>query len=175
MIRPHVRRTTRISIGLESLEGRRVFATAGSSSMVATLKGALTSGISYLDLQGTAHGSTSTITGNPDVGTTVDFQGSGNVSGLGSVKMTGSLSGTGFFAKSHVQWTITLSNHRGTFSLQLQSPATGGFQAPESGTYSFKSLKATGAFRKDFGNGTIELRLHGNSFTMTFLGKPNVS
>lgn len=169
-----IRRSRRAFIGLESLEGRRVLSTVSPSPMLAIPKGMLTHGISYVDLQGIAHGSTTTIVGNPDVGTSVDFHGAGTVSGLGSMKISGSLSGTGFIAKSHVQGTITLTNHQGSFTLQLQSPATGGFQAPASGTYKFHSIKASGAFRKDFGNGSIQLKLHGSSFSMTFQGGPNV-
>jgi hypothetical protein len=162
------RRAKRASIGAEVLEGRAVLSTA------TPLKGALVHGISDLDLQGSAHGTPSTVVGNPDVGTTVKFQGSGVVSGLGSVKISGSLHGTGFFANSHVEGPITLSNAKGSFTLQLQSPSVGGFTAPESGTYNFNSTSSTGAFKKDFGNGSVVLVLRSNSFTMTFDGKPSV-
>ncbi len=166
------RRTKRASIGVESLEGRAVLSTV--SAMVLPLKGALTDGISYLDLQGSAHGTPSTVVGNPDVGTTVKFQGLGVVSGLGSVKISGSLHGTGFIAKSHVEGSIMLSNGKGSFTLQLQSPSAGGFTAPKSGSYVFDSTKGTGAFKKDFGNGSVALNLGPRSFTLTFQGKPNV-
>jgi hypothetical protein len=162
------RRAKRASIGAEPLEGRTVLSTA------APLKGALVHGISYLDLQGSAHGTPSTVVGNPDVGTTVDFHGSGVVSGLGSVKISGSLHGTGFFANTHVEGSITLSNARGDITLQLQSPSVGGFTAPKSGTYDFDSTSGTGAFKKDFGNGTTGLVLKSSSFTLNFDGKPNV-
>jgi hypothetical protein len=166
------RRTKRASIGVESLEGRMVLSTSGA--LIAPLRGALTHGISYLDLQGSAHGTPSTVVGNPDVGTTVFLKGSGVVTGLGTVKIKGSLHGTGFIAKSHVEGSITLSNNKGSFTLQLQSPNVGGFTAPHSGTYTFNSTGGTGAYRKDFGNGTVDVVLSSKSFTLNFHGKPNV-
>jgi hypothetical protein len=114
------------------------------------------------------------VVGNPDVGTTDFLKGSGVVSGLGSVKINGSLHGTGFIANGHVEGSITLSNGKGSFTLQLQSPSVGGFTAPKSGTYTFVSSHGTGAFKKDFGNGTVDLVLGSRSFTLRFHGKPNV-
>ncbi len=113
------RRTKRASIGLESLEGRAVLSTLGA--MTAPVKGALASRISDLDLQGSGHGSPSTVLGGPDVGTTVFLNGTGVVTGLGSVKIGGALHGTGFIAKSHVDGSLTLSNHKGSLTLQLQA------------------------------------------------------
>ncbi len=166
------RRTKRSSVGVEPLEGRMLLSTSGA--MIVPLKGAPTYRISYLDLQGSAHGTPSTVVGNPDVGTTVDFRGSGVVTGLGALKINGSLNGTGFFANSHVEGRITLSNAKGSFILQLQSPSVGGFTAPRSGTYDFDSTSGTGAYKKDFGNGTVVLVLKSSSFTLDFDGKPNV-
>lgn len=167
------RRTKRASIGVEFLEGRVVLSTA-TTGMITPLGGALVHGISYLDLQGSAHGSLTKIVGNPDVGTTVKLQGSGVVSGLGSVHVRGMIHGTGFIANGHVQGSITLSNAKGSFTLQLQSPTSGGFTAPGSGTYTFTSSKGTGAYQHDFGNGTVDLVLGSKSFTLNFHGRPNV-
>ncbi len=64
------RRPVRSLIGLESLETRQVLSTVTPTALVMPIKGALTSGISYIDLQGKGHGSTTTVKGLPDVGTT---------------------------------------------------------------------------------------------------------
>jgi hypothetical protein len=162
----------RASIGVESLEGRSVLSTV--HAMVLPVSTALLHGLNYLDLQGSAHGSPSTVVGNPDVGTTVDLQGTGKIQGLGSVKVSGMLHGTGFIASSHVEGPLKLSNGKGSVTLQLVSPAKGGFTAPSSGTYAFSIQQATGAFAHHIGNGTVDLVLGAKSFTLSFHGAPNV-
>ncbi len=142
--------------------------------MVVPVSTALLHGLSDLDLQGSAHGSPSTVVGNPDVGTTVKLQGNGLIPGLGSVKVSGSLHGTGFIANSHVEGSLKLSNNKGSITLQLQSPVVGGFTAPASGTYTFSIQQGTGAYARHIGNGTIGLVLGSRSFTLNFHGKPNV-
>jgi hypothetical protein len=164
------RREHRASIGFESLEGRSLLSTA--SGRVAPPKAA---GISSVDLQGSVQGAPSTVVGNPDVGTTVDFRGSGDVLGVGRAKLSGALHGTGFIASSHVEGAITLANANGSLTLQVQSPSKGGFTAPASGTYTYSVTKGTGAFKRDSGDGTIRLTLGPRSFAMTFQGGPDVS
>ncbi len=166
-------RRNRAAIGVEALEGRAVLSTV--HAMVLPVSGALIRGLSYMDLQGSAHGSPMTIVGNPEVGTTVKLQGAGRVSGLGPVKLSAMLHGTGFIASSRVEGPLTLSTARGRVILQLEGPASGGFQAPRSGTYSFSIQKGTGVFSHHIGNGTAALVLGPRSFTLTFQGKPNVA
>jgi hypothetical protein len=165
------RRAKRASIGVEALEGRTVLSTV--SAMIVPNQGALVRGISYLYLQGTAHGTPSTVVGNPDVGTTLKLNGTSNLTVQGPMKLTGSLHGTGFIASGRVEGTITLSNGKGSFTLQLHSPAVGGFMAPRSGTYDFTFLKGTGAFRHEVGSGTVDLVLGPRAFALNFHGKPN--
>lgn len=165
------RRRTRASIGLESLEGRRVLSTA--SAAVAPIGASLVRGVTYLDLQGATHGTPSSVVGNPDVGTTVNFRGTGTLTGFGPAKLTGSLHGTGFIASSHVEGTITLAGSKGNVTLKVQSPSAGGFTAPGSGNYTYSVLKGTGTFKHGLGSGMIALNLGSKSFTMTFQGTPN--
>jgi hypothetical protein len=153
------RRKTRTPIGLEGLEGRQVLSTVAPIN---------------LDLQGTVAGVPSSVVGNPDVGTTVDFRGLGNVLGVGAAKLTGSLNGTGFFATSRVEGTITLADSKGSLALRVQGPSVGRFTAPGSGAYSYSIAKGTGAFKHANGSGTVDLILGSRSFTMTFQGKPTV-
>jgi hypothetical protein len=160
------RRTRQSLLGMESLEGRAVPSTAG-----AHVPGR---GISYLDVQGSAQGPISQVVGNPDVGTTTMLHGRGEVLGLGSVKVSGELHGTGFFASSHVEGPLTISTGTGSMTLQLQGPLVGGFTAPKSGTYQFTIQKATGSLAHDIGSGAVEVALGSTSFKLTFDGKPNM-
>ena len=198
----HDRRAKRASTGLESLEGRQVLSTMTDAVVPVTLatdvatptstsgepiryatpvdvavhpvKADLVRGISYLDLQGSAHGSPSTVVGNPDVGTTLNLQGKGQVLNLGPVKIAGSLHGTGFVASSQgIEGDLKLSSGKGSVTLHLQGPPVKGFTAPGSGTYTFSVASGTGAFKHVFGNGTVDLALGARSFTLNFHGKPN--
>ena len=168
----HDRRSKRASIGVDSLEGRTVLSTV--HAMVLPVSTSLVHGVTYLYLQGSAHGSPSTVVGNPDVGTTVKLQGTGLIQGPGSVKVSGSLHGTGFIADSHVDGSIKLSNGKGSVTLQIQSPASGGFTAPASGTYTFSIQNGTGAFARHIGHGTVDLVLGAKTFILNFHGAPNV-
>lgn len=159
----------RASIGVESLEGRAVLSTV--HAMVLPVSTARQHGLSYLDLEGSAQGSPSTVVGNPDVGTTVDLRGAAQIQGLGSVKVSGMLHGTGFIASSHVEGPLKLTDGKGSVTLQLQSPAKGGFTAPSSGTYTFSIEQGTGAFAHHIGNGTVALILKSSSFTIDFQGR----
>jgi hypothetical protein len=161
------RRTKRASLGVESLEGRSMLSTAGARIPVHL--------ITDLDVQGSAHGSISQVVGDPDVGTTTMLHGAGQVQGLGSVKVAGSLHGTGFFASSHVEGPLTISTSKGSATLQLQGPTTGGFTAPKSGTYQFTIQKGTGSMAHDVGKGTVAVVLGSTSFQLTFQGKTSVS
>ena len=153
-------RLKRVTLGVTALEGRTVLSAAMGVAPVHVTK--------ELNLQGSAHGLPSTIVGNPVVGTTVMLHGSGQVSPLGTVKVSGALHGTGFLASSHVEGTLTLSSPQGSLTLQVQSPKTGGFTAPSSGAFHFTILKGTGSLSHDAGNGTVALTLSPKSFQLTF-------
>lgn len=150
------RRRTWAAIGLEGLERRE----APSASP----------GLVELGLQGTVAGVPSSVIGNPDVGTTVDLRGLGNVLGVGQVKVSGSLNGTGFFASSRVEGTITLSGSEGSVTLRVEGPVVGRFTSPGSGAYAYSVAKGTGAFKHDAGSGTVDLVLGSRAFTLGFQG-----
>ena len=153
-------------------DGRVYKGTSEAGGPVAT---SLVRGVSYLYLQGSVHGTPTTVVGNPDVGTTVKLQGKGNLLNLGSVKVAGSLHGTGFIASSKgIEGSLKLSNGKGSVTLHLQGPPVHGFTAPASGTYTFTITGGTGAYQHTIGNGTVDLVLGAKSFTLNFHGKPNV-
>jgi hypothetical protein len=117
--------------------------------------------VQVLALNGTLSGTFITTLNsltNPGAGTTTIFEGSGTVTGLGKVKVTGSLttlvSATGL--RSTVE-TFTLSAAQGSVTIQLAklgtTPGT-----PSTAQSSFSIVKATGAFTGDIGAGTAKLQ-----------------
>jgi hypothetical protein len=152
------RRKKKVAIGLEALESRKVPSAAPIN----------------LDLVGTVEGTPSSVVGSPDVGTTVDFRGSGNIFGMGQAKVTGSLNGTGFFASSRVEGTLTLATSKGNVALHVEGPTVPRYTSPGPGTYTYTLSKGTGAFKHDTGTGRVVLALGPRSFTMIIQGNPPV-
>jgi hypothetical protein len=101
------------------------------------------------------------------------FEGRGHLGRLGAVKLTGTLSGTGFILQGHAAGSLTLRNPRGSVTLALSGPPEGGFRAPTSGTYTFAIQSGTGAYARTVGTGRVNLVLGSGTFTMTFHGDPN--
>jgi hypothetical protein len=101
------------------------------------------------------------------------FNGRARLSRLGIVKVTGSLSGTGFILQGHATGSLTLGNARGSVTLTLAGPPEGGFQAPASGTYTFAVKSGTGAYARTAGTGRVDLVLGSDTFKITFHGDPN--
>lgn len=92
----------------------------------------------------------------PDVGRRFDFQGSGWVGPLGQVHLKGSLTTPGFVANGHAGGLLTLSNAKGSVTLQLTGPPQSGFaQLPSTLTY--KLVSGTGAYRKAHAAGVATL------------------
>lgn len=161
----------RTKLTLEPLEGRVVPSTTVPNPGVTTT--ALIQGAGYLFLNGTAHGTVRHTPGNPDAGSVVTFHGQGQITPLGTVRVSGSLHGTGFIQSGTAGGTIQLSNNRGTVTLNLQGPSQPGFTPAPSGTYQFSLVKGTGAYAKDLADGTVDVSLSGNAISLTFHGLPN--
>jgi hypothetical protein len=165
------RRTRRTQPGLETLEGRAVLSTAHPGAAV--VPAAVVRGAEYLFLNGQAHGTTRNVPTNPDAGATLALEGSGRISPLGQVRLSGALHGTGFIRQGHAGGTVQLTNARGSATLSLVGPTQAGFTPPRPGTYSFTVEGGTGAYAHALGTGTVDLALHGRSFTLAFRGDPN--
>jgi murein DD-endopeptidase MepM/ murein hydrolase activator NlpD len=166
------RRTKRHALSLESLEGRVVLSTSHvAGAMVPT---ALVKGVTYLYLQGAGQGTFKHHQFLPaDIPSTDVFKGTARFSPLGAVKVSASLTGTGFITQGHATGTLTFSNARGSVTLALTGPSEGGFLAPGSGTYIFAVKSGTGAFAHAIGTGKVVIALGSNSFNMSFQGDPN--
>ena len=121
----------------------------------------------------------------PDVGTTYDLSGQGQVQPFGQMNVTGSVHSPGFILKGHGVGTLTLSNSQGTLTLQLTVPVFHfppgpqpiplpepqpfplpgpyhpillGFP-PQTRLFGFEITGGTGAFANVTGRGTASLRL----------------
>jgi hypothetical protein len=114
-----------------------------------------------LSLNGTLSGTFVTTNNVPTslgTGTTTTFNGSGTITGLGQVQVTGSLvqllSPTGQVSSAE---TFTLSNAQGSVTMQLtkSAPTPGSSAGAQS---SFSIVKATGAFQGDIGTGIADLQ-----------------
>jgi hypothetical protein len=115
-----------------------------------------------LSLNGSISGTfvtTRSLVGGAVSGTTTTFQGSGTISGLGAVQVSGSLSTVLSVAgqKSSVE-TFTLTTSKGSVTIELSksAPAPGKPGTVES---SFAIVNATGAFAGDKGAGIADLQM----------------
>ena len=89
------RRTKRLALSLESLEGRVVLSTSHVAGIA--VPAALVKGFTYLYLQGSGRGTFTHHEYLPaDIPSTDVFKGSAHFSRLGTLKVSGSLTGTGF-------------------------------------------------------------------------------
>jgi hypothetical protein len=159
---------------VESLEGRVVLSTVAAPHPGGGITGAsLVRGASYLFINGTAHGTAHATPGMPDTGAVVALHGTGMLTPLGNVRVSGNLVGTGFIQQGNATGSIVLTNARGSVTLHLDGPSQPGFTPPGSGTYQFSIQRGTGAYAHTIGTGTVDLTLSATSFTMTFHGAPN--
>jgi len=108
-------------------------------------------------LQGLLSGSYSAHT-FPDVGTTYDLSGKGQVRPFGPMDVTGTLHSLGFIQQGHAGGTLTLSDSQGTLTLQLTGPLQRGF-SPLPNQFAFEITGGTDAFKNATGQGTAFLRL----------------
>ena len=164
---------------------------SGASSAVSAVAAVVTTPPTTshaIHLTGTAKGNYDVYTPNPDVGKDFTFSGSGAITPLGQVHLTGHIHSPGFIANGHSTGLLVLSNPKGSVTLQVTGPnQTGSTPVPD--VFSFKITSASGKFKGDTGTGYIDLQLspakttptpvssaaapnlpvvHG-TFTMTFL------
>ena len=90
-----------------------------------------------------------------DAGMQFTLQGTGTVSGMGQVTLTGSLHTTGFVAAGHASGTLVLANAHGTLTLHLEGTLQPGFAALPAHFY-FNVVKGTGAYTHVMASGTID-------------------
>jgi hypothetical protein len=144
--------------------------------------------VNHLSLNGTVSGTfVTTITASSNLagGTTTTFQGTGTVSGLGQVTVTGllttSINATG--VRSTVE-TFTFTTVQGSVTIQVSKPATT-LTSPTDQS-SFTIVAASGMFKGATGSGTASLKtiteavstvpptVARGTFTLTLKSNPTV-
>jgi hypothetical protein len=112
-----------------------------------------------LSLNGTISGTfvtTNNSANNPAAGTTTTFQGSGTITGLGQVSVTGSLvTMKSLSGQLSTVETFTLTAAQGSVTIQLSKPTSGTSSAAPA---SFSIVKATGAFQGAVDTGSASLQ-----------------
>jgi len=144
------------STRVEELESRAVpstipFLPTGVSGML----GAHAQGNHAPVLAGMLTGSYTPAHQVPDVGLRFNLHGTGTVSGMGHVTLTGWVQSTGFVASGHARGELVLSNAHGTLTLQLEGTLQPGF-APLPTHFYFNVVKGTGAYAHELAGGTID-------------------
>jgi hypothetical protein len=94
----------------------------------------------------------------PDVGTNYELSGQGQVLPLGQTTVTGGVHSLNFIRIGRAGGTLTLSDPRGTLTLQLIGPLAYG-ESPLPTRYDYTITGGTGAFAHDIGWGTAFLTL----------------
>ena len=149
---------------LSPLEGRMVLSQVGIAppALVNPIQqiGPPVSG-HVLALNGTLSG-TFVTTINPGAnlatGTTTTFQGSGTITGLGQVNVTGSLVKlVGPSGQLSTVETFTLTTAQGSITIRITNSAPTP-STPATARSLFSIVKATGAFQGDSGTGTADLQ-----------------
>jgi hypothetical protein len=111
------------------------------------------------DLNGTARGTYHVHIANPDTGKIYKFSGSGNITPLGHVGLTGNVQTLGFIAQGNASGQLFLSNSRGTLTLTLTGPVQNGL-APIPDHFAYSITNASGRFLGATGSGVVALGLH---------------
>jgi hypothetical protein len=155
---------------VEPLEGRALLSTTAGAVVMPT---SLVQGVTYLFVNGHAHGTVQRQPRLPDVGAGIGLKGLAVLNGLGKVSVSGTLHGTGFIAQGHAAATITLANSKGTVILDLTGPSQGSFTSAPSGKYTFAVEGGTGHYAHVVGHGTVDLTYNAKSFSLAFHGGVN--
>jgi hypothetical protein len=109
----------------------------------------------------------------PDTGGDQALTGGGKVAPLGQVRMRGELHTPGFIAQGQTVGTITLTNAKGSVTVQLVGPPQPGFSGPPS-MFHYTILGGTGQYAGASGSGGATFREQPAHFTLTFQSRPPV-
>jgi hypothetical protein len=112
----------------------------------------------YLALVGEIKGTWTRIRTLPDVGQSQSLMGSGRVRPLGEVQAEGTLHAPGFIREGHTTGTLTLTNSRGSITLQLVSRQPQPGFSPPARSYDYTITGGTGAYAGATGSGRATLQ-----------------
>jgi hypothetical protein len=133
----------RSRLGVSHLESRVV------PSTVAVVRS-----ITHLHGHGTGHYTLDSVWSGAGPG--YHLKGSVQVDGLGRFSLSGGLHGVGFIRAGHADGSFTLTNSRGSITLQLVGPKQPAFSALPSNLH-FHVTGGTGAYRHAHADGTVHL------------------
>ena len=110
-----------------------------------------------LPLSGQITGEWDTVFTVPDVGGRQELTGTGTVTPLGVVWVSGELHTPGFIAQGQAGGTLTLTGPNGSVTLQLLGPIEPGFGGVPS-TFQYTITAGTGAYAGNSGTGTLSFQ-----------------
>jgi hypothetical protein len=119
------------------------------------MRAAHVSAVKLAALTGEVSGTDASSPGG-DTGRTTTLQGSGQVSPLGAVDVSGALTSPGFIATGHSGGAVTLSNDKGSVTLQLRGAPQKGFSALPSSLH-YRIVEGSGSYSNLRGGGTVDL------------------
>ena len=95
---------------------------------------------------------------NPDIGSTYELSGSGQIQPLGQSRGTGSFRAPGNVAVGHAEGTLTLTDQQGSVTLTLVGPDQRGL-APPPDHFTYTITGGTGTFQGAKGSGNVALEI----------------
>jgi hypothetical protein len=104
--------------------------------------------------RGQVSGTWTTVFTNPDAGHEQRLDGTGTVTPLGAVSVSGTLTAPGFIARGRATGTLTLTVADGTVTLGLVGPPQKGFSAPPT-SFRYTITAGTGADAGASGKGRV--------------------
>ncbi len=117
---------------------------------------------------GAVHGPLHRVQGSPDVGASAGFVASGHLAGLGAVRVSGTIWGTGNIVGGQPSGQIFVSDGQGTTTLSLLGPGSPSFTAPRSGVYSYATIDGSGDQSGLSSRGTVAITLGPKTIALAF-------
>ncbi len=127
-------------------------ATIDSKAIVAT------GSTSTISLAGSTSGTYRVSVPVPDAGTVYQFQGTGTVTPLGLMTISGHVTLPGLILQGHASGTLTLTNSNGSVTLALTGPTEDGFGSFPT-TLAYTIAQASGLYAGDAASGSISVTL----------------
>ena len=121
----------------------------------------------HYDLSGEVSGTFTTQISSSDGGTFQTMNGTGTISPLGSVQVSGRLHTPGSQG-GYTQGTLNLTNSQGSVTVWLISTQAQPAFSGAATQYRFMITNATGAYTRATGSGTATLQETGGTFNITF-------
>ena len=159
-----------IAAGVEPLEGRSLLSSLTPAHGGGKVSAEVLPSGPTLALPGSAHGLLHRVQGSPDVGASAGFAATGHLGGMGQVRVTGTVWGTGAIVGGEFSGEIFVSDHSGSMTLRLLGPQAASFTAPASGSYAYTVVAGTGAYAQSTGHGTIAMTLGPRAVGLAFGG-----